>query len=106
MLAAAVRVYVEQSTGCQFDDAWITYRYDKKLGRRKRLCLHQRRRRRRLDSAPPRVSLAVTVTPKTAEEAIALQRQALHRQRSVMVLAGIGILACIAAIGYLVIRYF
>ena len=43
---------------------------------------------------------------KTAEEAIALQRQALHRQRSVTVLAGIGILACIAAIGYLVIRYF
>ena len=42
---------------------------------------------------------------KTAEEAIALQRQALQRQRSVTVLAGIGILACIAAIGYLVIRY-
>jgi hypothetical protein len=43
---------------------------------------------------------------KTAEEAIALQRQALQRQRAVTVLAGIGILACIAAIGYLVIRYF
>jgi hypothetical protein len=43
---------------------------------------------------------------KAAEEAIALQRQALQRQRSVTVLAGIGILACIAAIGYLVIRYF
>ena len=43
---------------------------------------------------------------KTAEEAIALQRQALQRQRSVTVLAGVGILACIAAIGYLVIRYF
>jgi len=43
---------------------------------------------------------------KTAEEAIALQRQALQRQRSVTVLAGIGILACITAIGYLVIRYF
>jgi hypothetical protein len=43
---------------------------------------------------------------KTAEEAITLQRQALQRQRSVTVLAGIGILACIAAIGYLVIRYF
>src|SRR4029079_6272564 len=27
VLAAAVRVYVEQSTGFQFDDAWITYRY-------------------------------------------------------------------------------
>ena len=43
---------------------------------------------------------------KTAEEAIALQRQALQRQRSVTVLAGIGILACIGAIGYLLIRYF
>jgi hypothetical protein len=43
---------------------------------------------------------------ETSEEAIALQRQALQRQRSVTVLAGIGILACIAAIGYLVIRYF
>jgi hypothetical protein len=43
---------------------------------------------------------------KTSEEAIALQRQALQRQRSVTVLAGIGILACLAAIGYLVIRYF
>jgi hypothetical protein len=43
---------------------------------------------------------------KTSEEAIALQRQALQRQRSVTVLAGIAILACIAAIGYLVIRYF
>ncbi len=43
---------------------------------------------------------------KTSEEAIALQRQALQRQRSVTVLADIAILACIAAIGYLVIRYF
>jgi hypothetical protein len=48
----------------------------------------------------------ITRSRKTAEEAIALQRQALQRQRSVTVLAGIGILACIAAIGYLVIRYF
>src|SRR5436190_7020418 len=31
VLAAAVRVYVEQSTGFQFDDAWITYRYAENL---------------------------------------------------------------------------
>ena len=31
MLAAAVLVYVEQSTGFQFDDAWITYRYAENL---------------------------------------------------------------------------
>ena len=43
---------------------------------------------------------------QTAEESIALQRRALQRQRSVSLLAGIGILACLAAIGYLVITYF
>jgi hypothetical protein len=31
LLAAAVRVYIEQSTGFQFDDAWITYRYAENL---------------------------------------------------------------------------
>src|SRR4029453_304628 len=31
VLAAAVRVYVGQSTGFQFDDAWITYRYAENL---------------------------------------------------------------------------
>src|SRR5205809_3666354 len=30
-LAIAVRVYVGQSTGFQFDDAWITYRYAENL---------------------------------------------------------------------------
>jgi hypothetical protein len=42
---------------------------------------------------------------QAAEESIALQRQALDRQRSVTVLAGTGILACITAIGYLVLKY-
>ena len=41
-----------------------------------------------------------------AEESIVLQRQALNRQRSVTLVAGLGIIACIAAIAYLVIRYF
>ena len=31
LLAAAVRVYIEQWTGFQFDDAWITYRYAENL---------------------------------------------------------------------------
>ena len=40
------------------------------------------------------------------EESIALQREGLRRQRSVLVFALLGIVACIAAIAYLVLRYF
>lgn len=40
------------------------------------------------------------------EESVALQREALKRQRSVTVVAIPGILACIAAIAYLVYKYF
>ena len=40
------------------------------------------------------------------EESIGLQREGLRRQRSVLLFAGAGILACIAAIAYLVLRYF
>src|SRR5262249_23176037 len=39
-------------------------------------------------------------------ESIGRQRDGLRRQRSVMVFAFVGIVACIAAIGYLVLRYF
>lgn len=42
----------------------------------------------------------------SVEESIGLQRAALQRQRTVTVLAVPGIIACIAAIAYLVIRYF
>jgi len=40
------------------------------------------------------------------EESIALQRTALARQKQVTWIAVPGILACIAAIAYLVLRYF
>lgn len=39
-------------------------------------------------------------------ESVALQREALRRQRNVTLVAVPGILACIAAIGWLVLRYF
>ena len=42
----------------------------------------------------------------SVEESLALQRLALKRQRAVTLIAIPGILACIAAIGYLVVRYF
>ena len=39
-------------------------------------------------------------------ESVGLQRLALQRQRTITLIAVPGILACIAAIAYLVIRYF
>lgn len=40
------------------------------------------------------------------EESVGLQREALRRQKNITLVAVPGILACIAAIGYLVLRYF
>lgn len=48
----------------------------------------------------------VSRSRETVEESIGLQRLALQRQRSITLIAVPGILACIAAIGYLVLRYF
>lgn len=42
----------------------------------------------------------------TATESVNLQRVALQRQRTITLIAVPGILACIAAIAYLVLRYF
>jgi len=42
----------------------------------------------------------------SVEESIDLQKLALRRQRTITLIAVPGILACIAAIAYLVIRYF
>ena len=42
----------------------------------------------------------------SVEESIGLQKTALARQRQVTMIAVPGILACMAAIAYLVIRYF
>ena len=43
---------------------------------------------------------------ETIAESVGLQRQALARQRAITLIAVPGILACIAAIAYLVFRYF
>ncbi len=43
---------------------------------------------------------------KKVEESIGLQKVALQRQRTVTLIAVPGIVACIAAIVYLLIRYF
>lgn len=40
------------------------------------------------------------------DESVSLQREALRRQKSITLIAVPGILACIAAIAYLVLRYF
>lgn len=42
----------------------------------------------------------------TIGESVNLQRLALQRQRTITLIAAPGILACIAAIAYLVLRYF
>ena len=46
------------------------------------------------------------ISRKTAEESVGLQRLALQRQKTITLIAIPGILACIAAIAYLVLRYF
>jgi hypothetical protein len=43
---------------------------------------------------------------RSVEESIGLQRTALARQKQITLIALPGILACILAIGYLVLRYF
>jgi hypothetical protein len=42
----------------------------------------------------------------SVEESVGLQREALRRQRAITLVAVPGILACIAAIAYLILRYF
>ena len=42
----------------------------------------------------------------TIEESVGLQREAVKRQRAITLVAVPGILACMAAIAYLVLRYF
>jgi hypothetical protein len=59
------------------------------------------------EAAPQRALLEDQVkrSGESVAQSIALQKVALSRQRSVSVLAFAGIVACIAAILYLVIRY-
>lgn len=48
----------------------------------------------------------LTRSREKVDESIALQKLALQRQRTITLIAVPGILACIAAIAYLVLRYF
>lgn len=48
----------------------------------------------------------IQISRKTVAESVSLQRLALERQRNLALIAVPGILACIAAIVYLVARYF
>ena len=48
----------------------------------------------------------IEMSRQNISESVALQRLALNRQRVITWIAVPGILACIAAIGYLVARYF
>jgi hypothetical protein len=48
----------------------------------------------------------IRVSRSNVEESVSLQRLALKRQRVVTLIAVPGIIACIVAIAYLVLRYF
>jgi len=48
----------------------------------------------------------IQVSRNNVAESVGLQRLALQRQRTITFIAVPGILACIAAIAYLVLRYF
>lgn len=48
----------------------------------------------------------IQVSRNNVRESVGLQRLALKRQRIVTLIAVPGILACIAAIAFLVLRYF
>jgi len=48
----------------------------------------------------------IQASRKSVDESVGLQRLALKRQRTVFLVAVPGIVACIAAIAYLVLRYF
>lgn len=48
----------------------------------------------------------IRISRGNVEESVGLQRLALKRQRTITFIAVPGILACIAAIVYLIVRYF
>lgn len=60
------------------------------------------RQRAQLEVAQTQLTQAKT----QIEESLRLQREAVSRQRTITRLAVPGILACLAAIAYLVLRYF
>jgi hypothetical protein len=66
----------------------------------------QREALRAMEEHRALVKEQIQVSRNTVEESVGLQRLALKRQRAVTFIAVPGILACIAAIAYLVVRYF
>jgi hypothetical protein len=48
----------------------------------------------------------IRISQNNVEESVGLQRLALKRQRAITFIALPGVLACIAAIAYLIVRYF
>lgn len=48
----------------------------------------------------------IQISRKTVAESVSLQRIGLERQKKLALIAVPGILACIAAIAYLILRYF
>jgi hypothetical protein len=48
----------------------------------------------------------IRIARGSVEESVGLQRLALRRQKAITFIAIPGILACIAAIAYLIVRYF
>ena len=48
----------------------------------------------------------IQISRNNVAESVSLQRLGLQRQRTVTIIAIPGILACVAAIAYLVLRYF
>jgi len=48
----------------------------------------------------------IQISRNNVAESVGLQRLALQRQRTITIIAIPGILACVAAIAYLVLRYF
>lgn len=84
---------------------------DEKLQQEMLAALHEIRDAQRaigelLSSQQRLVEEQVKRSRGSVEESIALQKLALQRQRNITLIAVPGILACIAAIAYLVIRYF
>lgn len=84
---------------------------DEKLQQEMLAALHEIRDAQRaigelLSSQQRLVEEQVKRSRGSVEESIALQKLALQRQRNITLIAVPGILVCIVAIAYLVIRYF
>ena len=66
----------------------------------------QREALRAMEEHQALVKEQLQVSRRAVEESVGLQRLAIRRQRAVTLIAVPAIFACIAAIAYLVLRYF